>query len=459
MKKLKVIALILVAVMLLSACGEAIPKNKEPLPEPKPEPAEEQPSEQKTSTVTQPAAEPEKNNVNAVSEQGTEEQETNEKTVTAAPTTSIGYVPSPEQVLTKKIDDDETTMGDMGIRLVDAIAEHSDGNVILSDLSVNMALCMILEGASGNTQRVLEDYLGVKKEDAAKINKEILSKLNDSEREELKVVLANSVWIRENLDVKQNFIDTMTDDYSAAIASVDMNNPETAKKINDWCNEKTNGLIPSVVDADMIRGMAAVLVNALYFKGTWTDEFGDARDGEFGGKPAKMMRGDATSYMENDKAIGFAKYYYGGYKFVGILPKSEGEFTLAELNIPSLLDSSTTEYDVRVTMPKFENTFDIELKKVLYNLGLSNIFGSGADFSGIAPDLFVSEIIHKTQFNLDEYGTEAAAVTAIVMDEATAFMPDEVEIKEVILDRPFAFVLMDPDGNALFTGKVVSVDA
>lgn len=421
-KKLKIIAFLLSIIMLLCACGSEAVVPQVPVDQP--------------LAASEPAEAPD-----ASADVGGNASEL-----------AIENIEEP-----KTVENIRAKMGDMGVRLIDTLAASSDGNVVISDLSINMALCMILEGAEGETKEVLENYLGISKEDASLINQKIISMLNSSEMEELKVTIANSIWVDEQIEVNPDYIAKMIDEYSAEASTVPMNDPKTAKTINQWCSDHTNGLIPEIVSADAIRDMAAVLVNALYFKGTWIDEFGDAQDGEFDGKPAKMMHGDGSGYLENENAIGFSKPYYGSYRFIGILPKAEGDFTLAGLNIESLLNSETFDYDVHVTMPKFENSYSATLKDALKSLGLDVIFEENADFSGIAKNIFVDEIIHKTQFNLDEHGTEAAAVTAIIM-KANGVIMEPPETKEVILNRPFAFMIMDYNGNALFTGKILAVE-
>jgi len=120
------------------------------------------------------------------------------------------------------------------------------------------------------------------------------------------------------------------------------------------------------------------------------------------------------------------------------------------------VESLSSQYDVSVTVPKLDVEFSARLPEALRALGVADLFDDRSDLSGMADDLYVSDILHKTVLKLDEIGTEAAAVTAIAV--ATAMAPAPKEHKTVVLDRPFAFVLYDfTTGTALFTGKITAV--
>lgn len=223
-------------------------------------------------------------------------------------------------------------------------------------------------------------------------------------------------------------------------------------------------LFPTILK-DYDDQTAAVLINTIYFESAWREKwYINDKDKEAftlsdgTAKNIPLMYNGCNSYFENDKATAFGSYYVNGLQFIGILPKESGEFTLEGLDIPSLLESKTTEYDVSAVMPRF--TFDTAygLKEALSAAGLENIFDEeNADFSGITGkkhDLRVSEIIRKTRIELDENGTKAAAVTAVSMDTNEA-MPELRERKTVRLDRSFAFMIYDSKQDViLFMGKV-----
>lgn len=347
-------------------------------------------------------------------------------------------------------------------KVADILAKDAnDGNVVVSDLSINMALSMALEGAEGDTKKELEDYLGLEADKNSLYNKQILDSLNKNKNTIF--TIANSFWYTKKLNVKDEYIDNVKNTYNAEIQNVDFKDSNTAKMINDWCSENTNKLIKQIVSPEDIKDCSNIITNALYFKGNWIDEFykdGNTKEtfNSFNEKTeVDMMHSTESTYVENDKAIGFIKYYYDNYAFVGILPKAEGDFELSSLNIDELLASKTTDYDVRVSLPKFKVEYKTSLNNALSDMNVNKMFTKEADFSNMAEDdLLISKIVHKTYISVDEIGTEAAAVTALSME--TCGIEPEKEIKEVNLNRPFAFAIVDMENNqSLFIGKICTI--
>lgn len=167
----------------------------------------------------------------------------------------------------------------------------------------------------------------------------------------------------------------------------------------------------------------------------------------------------SDTLLENDKAVAFGRDYANGLSFIGILPNDQGDFSLEDLGIGELL-KSLPEYDeVQCKMPKLEFETTAVLNDMLSGLGLDNIFSSNADFSGIADqNVNVDTILQKTKLELDENGTKAAAVTAVIMECMSAAEEDEPIIKTVELTRPFAFLIYDSSNDEiLFMGKVMTV--
>ena len=173
-------------------------------------------------------------------------------------------------------------------------------------------------------------------------------------------------------------------------------------------------------------------------------------------------------YYESDKATGFSKLYDGGkYKFVAILPKDEKSdantfmagFTPEDYS--KFIGSATREYEVHSKIPKFKNEYDVILNDALKDLGINDAFDPGkADFTGIAhteENMFISQVLHKTFIELDEKGTKAAAATAITMGTASAEAPMK-KMKEVICDRPFAYMIVDCENDKpVFIGTVNNI--
>lgn len=346
-----------------------------------------------------------------------------------------------------------------GESLIDALYNAKEENVVISNTSINIALSMLLEGANGETQRQIEEYLGITKEEAKEINHKLIALLNSHGDDGLELNVANSVWCEINKVVNEDYLNLLKEYFDAEAKQVNFLEDETADMINNWCSEKTKGLINKIVDADHLKvaDLRLMLINAIYFKGVWTVPYDNAEEGTFNGEKADVLRGYEGVYFENDKATGFAKPYEGGYEFIGILPKEEGEFSVSDLDIEGLLESRTYEYEVRTQIPKFEIKYGAQLEEILPELGITDAFTPDCDLTDIGEELIVGQVKHNTYIKLDEEGTEAAAVTSIeVCDEAVAEIP---EVKEVILDRPFVFMLYDTQTNtALFMGKIINLD-
>ena len=251
--------------------------------------------------------------------------------------------------------------------------------------------------------------------------------------------------------------------FDSTAHTLDFLAPESAKIINGWVEEKTKGLIPEIINADVLADLYMVLINALYMKGSWTEPYGNREEGLFNGSACDVLKSTEEIYYENDKATAFGKMINGGYEMIAILPRETNEFSLSELDLEGLLETKTYEYEVNTSIPAFELDYSASLSDVLCALGVTDVFDlEQSDLSGIRDirddeRLYVSDVIHKTHVKVDEVGFEGAAVTAVLVD-ATAAMPEEKQKKEVIIDRPFVFMIIDRNTDtAIFTGKVVSL--
>ena len=349
-------------------------------------------------------------------------------------------------------------------------------NTIVSPMSLNMALGLAAAGASGNTAAEMYQYLGRENFEAyAKEYMDFADGLaadQDSskfrEGYSFHYEIANSIWINQRNQILEDYRKKMEECFHAEVRPGDfgVNAPETVEKINDWCSEKTHGMIPKILsNTDLSDEDKAVLINSLYFESPWVNKWALAEEDftDFGGNVStqEMLRGGADQYYENDKSIAFGKNYYNGFRFIGILPKTEGEFSILDLDLESLMASESSDYLVKALMPKlnFDTSAD-NLQELLIAQGIKTPFDPGvAKFDKIidGEELYISRIIQKCKIELDDKGTKAAAVTAITM-RANAIAPMEKEIKEVLLNRPFAFLIYDSvNEEIVFVGKVTNV--
>lgn len=363
----------------------------------------------------------------------------------------------------------KTTALQNSVKMTDMLsAEASGKNIMFSPTSLNFALGMIAEGAKGETKEILDDYLGTN--DFAAYAKEYLYKIkaynteDESYEYQSKVKIADAVWVDNRLTLQENFKNTVSDSFGAEAEAVDFSAAEkTCDVINSWCDKNTEGLIPKIITPDLINDNTGLcLTNSLYFESGWSGEPWNVSDTEesFGEKEkTKYMTCTGERYYENDKATAFGRDYANGLSFIGILPNDEGDFNLEDLDIGGLLKSNPEYDEVDCKMPKLNFETSTVLNDMLSSLGLDNLFSSNADFSGIADqNVNVDTILQKTKLELDENGTKAAAVTAVIMECMSAAVENEPIIKTVELTRPFAFLIYDRSNDEiLFIGKVTSI--
>ncbi|MDO4962089.1 MAG: serpin family protein [Eubacteriales bacterium] len=362
------------------------------------------------------------------------------------------------------------------IRLADSLC-RAGVNMVFSPLSLNFALGLLAAGAKGKAKRQLDGYLGSSDygkfaERYLKHAEELNCEVRDEYEDHREVFdIANSLWVnRGRCRLKKAFAEYVSDNYSAVTDEADFGNgAETADKINDWCNERTRGLIPSIIEAGSIsEDMAAIMANSVYFESGWMDSWSEGEEKEIftaenGEKQNTVfMYGNGDAYYENGQAVAFSKVYINGLEFIGILPKKTGAFTFEELCIPELLNSEPLDAAyIDVKMPRITVESETGLKGYLEALGVTGIFDGNAELSGISDDpLYISEILQKARLEADENGTKAAAVTLGFV--VAGCVPDfkEKPPREVLLDRPFAFAIYDREEEQIvFMGKFVTTEA
>lgn len=351
---------------------------------------------------------------------------------------------------------------DFSLELLEKCA--GEGNTLISPLSVYSALAMTANGAVGETRSQMEETLGMT---AGEMN-DWLHGFLTAEREELK--LANAIWFTndERFTVNQDFLQTNADYYGAGIYSAPFDD-STREEINNWVKENTDGMIPEILD-EIQPDAVMYLVNALAFEAKWQTVYtkNQVREGEFtleDGTACRVdfMYSEESRYLENDIATGFMKHYRGAdYAFVALLPR-EG-MTMAEFvaaldgeTLKELLDSVENTM-VDAAMPAFEAEYGVEMAQILRDMGMDLAFDpQNADFSGLgtstAGNISINRVIHKTFISVTAEGTRAAAATVVEPTDGAA--PIEEEIKEVILDRPFLYMIVETEtGIPIFVGTM-----
>lgn len=358
---------------------------------------------------------------------------------------------------------------DFSLNLFSEIFEGE--NILISPLSIVSALGMVTNGAKGNTLAQMEQVLNSDIQGLNDYLKAYTHYLPSSDK--YKVNLANSIWFKDkdSLTVNENFLELNKEYYNASIYKTPFNE-RTKDDINNWVSDQTDGMIESLLDQAPPEDAIMYLINALSFDAEWNRIYEDSNvyDGQFtlenGEKQdAEFMSSSEFSYLENEKVTGFIKPYKDHkYAFVALLPKenvsmSDLVSSLEGKAIMSLIENETNT-EVRAHIPKFSVTYDTLLNDALEKLGMEDAFSlKQADFTGLATstdgNIFINCVIHKTKIDVDERGTKAGAVTGVEM--STTSMKEEP--KEVILDRPFFYMIVDTEKNLpLFMGSLMSVE-
>lgn len=336
--------------------------------------------------------------------------------------------------------------------------EAAGENVLVSPLSIMIAMAMTENGAEGNTLYQMEETFGIGREEMNEFLSDYLQNLPDSE--DCKLKSAQSIWINDRIAnlIYEEFKEENEKLYQAEINTVPFDEA-SVKKINKWLEEHTDKMIPSILDR-FEEDDTMCLINALVFDAKWRNPYeeyqvGDAdftlTDGSV--VPVEMMSSVEDHYLEGEQATGFLKYYKGGrYAFAALLPKegitcSELLQNLTGAELKEILENASTEYKVRAKMPKFTADYSVSLKNWFPAKGMVDAFDSDlADFSGITDPkedrFFIGEVLHKTHIEVDEKGTKAAAVTVVITKDCCASI-EEVKYVDVVLDRPFVYCIID----------------
>ncbi len=349
---------------------------------------------------------------------------------------------------------------DFAVRLFKA-SEEKGKNTLVSPLSVLSALAMTANGAQGETLSQMESVFGIRSKELNEYMYTYMDTLPTGDK--YKLSLANSIWFTDSLDVSGSFLQTNGDYYGADIYKAPFDS-QTCGEINAWVKEKTEGMIPEIIK-QIPEQTVMYLINALAFEAEWLRvyEKSQVSEGEFtkedGTKQkADFMHSQEGSYLEDERATGFIKYYKDRkYAFVAMLPKEDVSLSdyVASLQGDALntLLKNPQYTTVYASIPKFETEYNAEMKDVLKGMGMPKAFDPqdaefGRMLEGGAADLHIGGVIHKTFISVGEKGTKAGAATAVHMDLAGMETPEE--IKEVKLDRPFVYMLIDCKNNVPF---------
>ena len=378
-------------------------------------------------------------------------------------------VPEPADiVLTQKSQQLVKADNTFTFNLLDKIPVSQGHNVMVSPLSISLALSMALNGADGTTKADMINTLGFSGLSVDEINQiytELIPALKNADADVV-MNIANSIWIRKSFPVLEPFITTNQKYYDASVESLDFNQ-NALNTINGWVNDKTNAKIPRILD-QISADEVMFLINAIYFNGKWQFQFEKSRTQN---GPFTLSSGSSVNvpFMQIKEKFGFSvqtgyealKMPYGRGKFSMVLLLPDVGKTPEQImnqmtpsGWTSLKASLGTSPKVDVWLPRFKFTWESDLNAILSSLGMAVAFSEQqANFTKInnTQQLFITKVKHKTYIEVNEEGTEAAAVTSIGIGTTSV----ETGGAEFHATRPFLFFITEEDtGAILFAGKV-----
>ena len=344
-----------------------------------------------------------------------------------------------------------------------------DKNIFISPLSVSYALGMAYNGAAGETREVIHNVLQIEDIGLAEFNsnyKSLIDLLKNIDQE-VEMEIANSVWYRQEFDIEKEFTDNLISYFDAQISGLDFSTKESVDIINNWVSDKTNGKIESIVSHPIDPLTIIYLINAIYFKGLWSISFDSSytsrrtfyKNDNTEIKCDMMQSVEEYEYLETNifKAVNI---YYGDNHFclTAFLPINNNDIsTITEQLTSDKLNNWSNQFKqskLILNFPKLKFSYNVNFNKILKNIGMSRAFDPRlADFSNIVPlnGLFIQNVIHKSFIELDETGTEAAAVTSI----SIGLTSDEPTPKQFNANHPFLFLIREVESNTiLFTGAI-----
>ncbi|MFH1391972.1 MAG: serpin family protein [Candidatus Diapherotrites archaeon] len=358
------------------------------------------------------------------------------------------------------------------LELYSEFKEEND-NLFFSPYSISTALAMTYEGARGETAEEMQSVLHFPQDDVARRSSfaKLYNQLNKSDKK-YELSAANALWAQENYSFLDSYFDMILNYYGANVTNLDFSTKteESRVTINNWVEGQTNDKIKDLIPEGAItRDTRLVLTNAIYFKGTWLEQFDEKNTSEqnfrvSAGQTVKVPMMSLTSketkfnYAETDE-LQIIELPYDGEElsmFV-LLPKGDDLESLEEsLGAEKLSEwrNLLRKQEVKLYLPKFKLETKYFMNETLEEMGMPTAFSNMADFSGMtgSKDLFISYVIHQAFVEVNEEGTEAAAATAVIMEKLSASIEQPIIFRA---DHPFIFIIQENEtGSILFLGRV-----
>ncbi len=389
--------------------------------------------------------------------------------------TSCGESFGPIDELPRELSLAETKLIDADNRFAfklfrEVTTQEDDGaNVFISPLSVGMALGMTYNGAAGETRTAMQQTLELDGMTIQEVNEAYRSLIDLLRTLDPRVefTLANSIWYRQGVPIVPEFLQVNQQYFDAEVSALDFSDPGAVDVINGWVSQETRGKIEEIVDPPIDPLTIMFLINAIYFKGDWTYQFDKSRttdlpfelpDGSQISVPMMSREEETPVRLFHGQDLTVVDLYYGGqaYSMTIVVPQDPSDIdALARGLTGAQWDSWVISLDSAnryVSIPKFTLEYEITLNDVLSALGMDIAFDPGrADLTNLFADggAYIEKVKHKTFVDVNEEGTEAAAVTSVEVRLTSAPMP-------IIVNRPFIFAIRENySGTILFMGKIV----
>jgi serpin B len=403
--------------------------------------------------------------------------------IAAAIFVAIQNIPFSDIVQEEKISEDDipTALGNLTYKeAVNAFAfdlfkelyKTEQGNVFISPYSIFTALAMTYEGAQGKTAEEMKEVLKIEQDNSSfhTYMKNLYDLLNKKD-EDYNISTANALWVQQNYKLLDSYLNIISEFYGGDATELNFwDAEESSKIINQWVENKTYGLIKDLIKPSYISPLTTlILTNAIYFKGLWKCQFDpvNTTDRDFKNSQGQTIQTQTMSIVDTKNHFNYTETddfqilelpYSGDDLSMMILLPKDIDFSDAinKIDDTSLEEWKATMYETTldIYIPKFKVESEFALKDLLIELGMANPFTSLADFSGIngIPELYISEVIHKSYIDVNEEGTEAAAATAVIMERLSINGPEKIVFD---CDHPFIYTIQHKEtGTILFLGSI-----
>lgn len=368
-----------------------------------------------------------------------------------------------------------TSSQSFGVDVFKNVVGNGDKNVFISPLSLSMALAMTVNGAAGDTRTAMLKTLDVSDSNVQDLDAsyQSLMKLLTNADPKVQMELANAIWYRNTFSVQQSFINTCQKYYGARVQGLNFKDNHSADIINNWVSDQTHGKITKMVQAPIDPNIVMYLMNAIYFKGNWRYQFDKKKTA-----PDDFTLSDGSKVRPEMMHVTTTMPFYGSDE-VQMLDMAYGDSLFSMTVLLPPLGTSIDDFvakltrdklnnwigqlhplNVQITMPKFKIKCDTTFKQALIKMEMGVAYDPlNADFTKINPDkklhLHISKVEQKSFVNVDEKGTEAAAVTKVTVVTVICDCGGINDDYIFNVDRPFVYLIRErTSGTILFIGKM-----